>query len=92
MPEVNQYNFTFKEIATLLVKASGIHEGKWQVAFNLGVVVGTFATDANTTLPGALTQINSVGLQRVPPDTPINDLIVVDAAEVNRQTKKSKQN
>ena len=90
MPEISQYNYTFKEAATLLVKDSGIHEGKWQLVFNLNVLVGIFGSDQTNSLPGSMTQIQGIAIQRVAPNSPPSDLTVVDAAEVNPRPKASK--
>lgn len=81
MPETKNYLWDYKELATMLVKDAGVHEGFWGIylEFTLqGANVPTMA-DPNTLLPAAVVFVQRVGLQRF--DKPNN--LTVDAANVN---------
>lgn len=79
MPEAKQIIYTFKELATLMVKDQGIHEGYWGIfaRFGIGAVnAGPSETDIK---PTAVVPIVELGLQRF---DELNNLSV-NAAEVN---------
>lgn len=82
MPEIQQFNFSLKEIAEILIRQQDLHEGLWGIY----VEFGFGATNINTTpepgsnmLPAAIVSVSKLGLQRFP--EPSN--LTVDAAEVN---------
>jgi hypothetical protein len=37
MPEVEQFTFKPKEVAEALVKAAGVHNGRWQLIVSFGL-------------------------------------------------------
>src|SRR5690606_35801655 len=52
MPEASQYTFSHKELLALLVKAAGLHEGKWMLLVTFGFTAGNFAgPDCNHSVP-----------------------------------------
>lgn len=94
MPEPDLYSFSHKELITELIRASGVHEGRWVLALQVAITQGAFgppgapvsprsAIEAN---PGVLVTINKIGIQRAPEGTPVAGL-AIDAAEVNPAPK-----
>lgn len=94
MPEVSLYSFSHKELITELIKASGVHEGRWVLALQVNIAQGSFgppaapgspvsAIEAN---PGVLVTVNKIGIQRAPEGAPGGGL-AIDAAEVNPAPK-----
>jgi len=88
MPEINQYQFSYKEVLTALVKQSGLHEGKWQLIMTFGLGAANMGPSPSEVVPGAAVAVQSIGLQRASIESPV--ALVVDAAEVN-PLKKPKQ-
>jgi hypothetical protein len=95
VPESDLYSFSHKELITELIKASGVHEGRWMLALQISIAQGAFGSpgapgppasvvEAN---PGVLVTINKIGIQRVPEGTP-GGRTAIDAAEVNPATVK----
>ena len=81
MAEARQYAFSYKELATLLVKKQDIHDGHWgiYVRFSLqGANVG-MTPEGSELLPAAIVPIIELGIQKF--DTP--NSLSVDAAEAN---------
>jgi hypothetical protein len=79
MPEVQQYAYTFKELAEALVRQQGIHEGLWGVYVEFGIAAGNIGPTPEDVRPAAIVPILKLGLQRFSePST-----LTVDAAEVN---------
>ena len=85
-PTVSQYAFGYRDLATLLVKAKGVHEGLWCVHFRFGLKAANFGNTDNDLLPTALVGVVEVGIQRVPKATNLT----IDAAEVNPAPKTPK--
>lgn len=81
MPDIETYAFSHKELLELLIKASDVHEGEWQLQFNFGFTAGNFGPEDRLMLPGALAMVNQVGMTRAKPDSP--KALVLDAAKVN---------
>jgi hypothetical protein len=77
---------TLEEIAVLLVKHFGYHEGLYELSFSIQVGVGQVGPTPETQLPGAAFGIGSVGLRKTSNPGPL----VVDAAEVNPRQKVGK--
>jgi hypothetical protein len=65
MAEVAQYQFTFKEVAELLIKRQGIHEGVWAVGFNLNIGTGLMGPTPDQSFPSAMVQITSAILTKI---------------------------
>jgi len=82
MPEAKQIVYSFQELAELMIKDQGIHEGFWGIyaRFGLGATnAGPTETDLK---PAAIVPIVELGLQRF---DALNNLCV-DAAKVNPKT------
>jgi hypothetical protein len=87
MPEATQIVFKHKELAELLVKSQGIHEGIWGLFLRFGIGgsnVGPSEADLN---PAAIVPVLEIGLQKFEKETNIS----VDAAKVNpkKETKEA---
>jgi len=83
MPEINNYAVKPKELVELIVKASGVHEGRWYLAVNFGMAPGNFGPNEADVAPGMIVAVQGVFIQREDPAQPAPSAIVVDAAEVN---------
>jgi hypothetical protein len=79
MPESTQVMFKFTELAELLVKKQGLHEGYWGIVVKFGISAANIAVGGNPLLPTAIVPIVEIGIQRETEPTPLN----VNAAEVN---------
>lgn len=82
MANPSQYEFQFREVAGALMKAQGIHEGRWHIGLNIGINVANIGQKEDDVLPGAVLRINFLTLQRAdqaPADAPL----VYDAAIEN---------
>jgi hypothetical protein len=88
MAEPTQYSFSFAEIAKLMFESSSIHEGKWVVGLEFGVIVGPVGLKPGEGFPGAVITANKLMLSAITnEDHPPN--LVFDAAVLN--PKKAKQ-
>jgi hypothetical protein len=83
MPVTNQYTWSHKELVALLVKAAGIHEGRWYLMMNFALGAGNVGPSEDAVSPAAIIGITNVGIQRELPDQKAPASLVVDAAEVN---------
>lgn len=79
-----EYELT--ELAELLIKTNGIHEGLYSVGFKFAVTIGSIETKADETYPGVTTVVQKAGLFEVEKMGPN----VVDAAKVNPLKKPRK--
>lgn len=81
MPQIDRYAFYLKELAAILVRNSGIHEGHWSVflEFGFGVTSVKTAPEEERVFPAAVTSIQRFGILRAEQSTPLS----VDAALVN---------
>ncbi len=90
MGEIDQYTFSFKEIAEALVKQQGLHEGLWAIRVEYGLTAANIGTveGSKDATPAAIVPIIKLGIQRGSED---NNL-TVDAAKVNpKPTSTSKR-
>ena len=76
MSETKQITFTYQEIAELLVKKEGIHDGLWGV-YSASAVPAELA--GASIVPAAIVLINKIGLIKF--DQPSS--LTVDASKVN---------
>ena len=79
MPETPIFTFSHKEIAEILVKHQGIHDGLWGIYIEFGLSganVGPTPEEAN---PAAIVPVVKIGIQRYAAASNIT----VNAAEVN---------
>jgi hypothetical protein len=83
MAEPTQISFTYKEVAELLVKKHGLHEGIWSLNFRFGIQATNFGPNDSDLKPTAIIPILEIGLQKVEKETNLT----VDAAKVNPKPK-----
>lgn len=81
MPEANQYTFSNKELLAILIKEAGVHEGRWMLIATFNFSAGNFGPTPEQMLPGAVTAVSNLGIQRSQAETPVE--ITLDAAVVN---------
>ena len=82
-----QVLFTYQDVAELLVKKQGIHDGFWGIYFEVGLTGAPPAPAAGTLggapiVPGVTVLINKIGILKF--DQP--NVLTVDAAKVNPAT------
>lgn len=79
-----QYNLT--ELAALLVRDQGLHEGLYSLVVEFQVAVGSVGPSPDMIMPGAMVGFSKIGL--LPATKPGPN--TVDAAEVNpkKQTRR----
>ncbi|WFP76351.1 hypothetical protein [Mesorhizobium sp. WSM4906] len=82
MPDIKQYEFTYKEVLEALVKQAGLHEGKWQLVLNFGLAAANMGPTPSQVVPGAAVAVAGIGLMKAVADSP--EALVIDAGEVNR--------
>lgn len=85
MGEPQIITFSYKELATVLIKHQGIHEGLWSCTIQMGlqaaiIKVGSSEGDI---APAAIVPLLKVGIQKQDKPNPLT----VDAAVVNPPTK-----
>jgi hypothetical protein len=80
MPEVNQYLFKNKELLEILIKQSGVHEGRWMLMAVFNFAAANVGPTPDQTTPGAVVGLAQMGIQRVGPEISIE--ISIDAAAV----------
>jgi hypothetical protein len=79
MPEATQIVFKHKELAEILVKSQGIHDGIWGLFVRFGIgAMNVGASDADLQ-PAAIVPVLEIGLQKFEKETNLS----VDAAKVN---------
>jgi hypothetical protein len=81
MPDIETYSFSHKELLELLIKASDVHEGQWQLQLSFGFTAGNFGPNDDNVLPGAISVVSGVGITKAKADSP--KALVLDAAKVN---------
>ncbi|MEW5981596.1 MAG: hypothetical protein AB1806_04415 [Acidobacteriota bacterium] len=79
MAETTQVSFTHKEIAEILVRSRGIHEGFWGIFVRFGLRGANVGNSDSDLMPAAIVPIVEVGLQRFEKENNLS----VDAAKVN---------
>ena len=79
MPKQNQIIFTFKELATILIKEQNIHEGLWGIFIKFGIKGANLGQSPSDLLPSAIVPVLEIGLQEFDKETNLS----VNAAEVN---------
>ena len=81
MSEIDSYVFTHKQTLVALVKAAGLHEGRWQLMMTFGLAAMNMGPNDVEVSPGAAVAVTGIGLQKAQPDSPLS--LVVDASIVN---------
>ncbi len=77
--------FSYKELATVLIKHHGLHEGLWSVVVQLGLQAGNIKIGPaeEDVVPGVIVPLVKIGIQKQDKPTPLS----VDAAKVNPPPK-----
>jgi hypothetical protein len=85
MAEPELITFTYKEIATLLLKHQGIHTGLWSFTVQMGFQAGIIKAGPSEAemVPAAIVPLLKIGIQKQDKPNPLT----VDAAEVNPPPK-----
>ena len=79
MAEIGNIVFSYKEVVTALLKAQGIHEGKWALFVRFGLNAANIGGNDDDLRPAAIIPILEIGLQKAEKETSVS----VDAAKVN---------
>jgi hypothetical protein len=86
--EAAMYVFTHKELAEVLVKEKGIHDGLWGVYVKFTFGAANIADPSTAVLtPAAIAAVQEIGIQRFDQETNLT----VDAAKVNPRPAQSKK-
>jgi len=90
MSTPTQYSFELKEVATALIKAQNIHEGKWWVAFEFLLGTGLLGGQVGSpdAFPGGFFTIRRITLAQAAVEPPPPQHLVVDAAVVNPEPRR----
>ncbi|MFH0958235.1 MAG: hypothetical protein V1897_05980 [Pseudomonadota bacterium] len=87
MAEATQYTLSFKELAEIIVKKQGLHEGVWGIYVKFGLSAGSIGFKEQDILPTAMVPIIEIGIQKQGELSPL----AVDAAVVNPRPVKKKK-
>ena len=87
MAEASQYKFGLTEVAELLVKKQGLHEGMWMATVEITTGFSIMGPTAETSYPTALIQIPNIILSQAPANILPGTAGLVDAAGVNPRNK-----
>lgn len=68
-----------KELAAILIRHYGFHEGFYEVGVQFNIAIGTVGPDPTQVAPGAVVTVGGIGLSKCPESSPLG----VDAALVN---------
>jgi hypothetical protein len=81
MGEPQIITFSYKELATVLIKHQGIHEGLWSVTIQMGLNAQTIKVGPSEEdmVPAAIIPLIKIGIQKQDKPNPLT----VNAAEVN---------
>jgi hypothetical protein len=79
MPEIANIVFSYKEVATALLKAQDIHEGLWSLFMRFGLNAANMGGNDNELRPCAIIPVLEIGLQKAEKE----NNVTVDAAKVN---------
>jgi hypothetical protein len=79
MPEATQIVFKHKELAEILVKHQGIHDGIWGLFINFGIGASNVGPSEAELQPAAIVPVLGIGLQKFEKESSLS----VDASKVN---------
>lgn len=86
MAAPRQIEFSYQELAELMVKQQGIHEGLWGIFVEFGIGAANVSpTASGPAVPTAIVPIQRMGIIKADEEIPG---ITVDAAVVNPEPKK----
>lgn len=83
MAEPIQLMFSHQELAEILIKKSGIHDGTWSIAIEFKMGAATIGPDEANIMPSGVISVSRIGIQESPRENPLS----VDAAIVNPKPK-----
>jgi len=86
MPETTDIMFSLRELAEILVRKQGIHEGFWGISLNFNFAATMMAKNPTELYPTAIAQVAGIGLHKFEAESNI----AVDAAKVNPRPKGGK--
>lgn len=86
MAEATQYKFSYKELAELMVKKQGLHEGIWGIWMRFGIQAANTGPSEEEIVPTAILPVIEIGLQRFEKENSLS----VDASKVNPATGQKK--
>ncbi len=81
-PATNPAPIPLKELATILIRHYGYHEGFYEVGVQFNIAVGSVGPDPTLVAPGAVVAVAGIGLAKCPESSPLG----VDASVVNPVT------
>lgn len=87
MAETKQIAFSYKEVAEMMVKQQGIHEGLWGIFLRFGIQGANLGPTPEDILPAAIVPVLEIGLQKLAEPS----RLTVDAAVVNPAPGKQKR-
>jgi len=87
MAEPTQFMFSNKELVAALLKQQGIHTGKWSLAVEFALGVGTAGPSATEAMPTAMASVARVGIQQ----TQDVNSVTYDAQDLNPAPTKPKR-
>lgn len=79
MADNKQFMYSHQDLAKILIKESGIHEGTWSVAIEFKMAATMVGEDAESVLPSGVVGVSRIGIQ----ETSSENVLAVDAAVVN---------
>lgn len=89
MAEPTQFSFSLQEATVALLEKQGIASGRWMLAFEFSISVGTFGSSPQNIKPGAMLQVAKLQLTKAP-DEPADNPLVVDASKLKPTPAKTK--
>lgn len=81
-PATNPAPIPLKELAAILIRHYGYHEGFYEVGVQFNIAVGSVGPDQTLVAPGAVVTVGGIGLSQCPESSPLG----VDASVVNPVT------
>ena len=91
MPEINQYVVSPRELTELIVKSSGVRDGRWFLVANFGFAPGNFGPNQSQLAPGVAVILQNMGIQRELPEMRMPAELVVDAAKLAQPREPSQK-
>lgn len=79
MAEITQIQYKLREVAALMVKDQGLHEGLWMAQVVFGFAAINTGPNPDDLYPTAMVPVQSIGLTRVTETGPLT----IDASVAN---------
>jgi hypothetical protein len=87
--EPTQFTFDLQEVTIALLEKQSVTSGRWMLAFEFNISVGTFGASPQDIKPGAILQVAKLQLTKAP-DEPADNPLVVDASKLKPAPAKTK--